>query len=424
MSGVLPIAVDGRKNGSAMSFGSAHALAARPPDGHRSIGFLLIFAIAIAGGVMGYLPLLTLLLPMKIEALAGDGRLGLLSATVVSGAIAASLSNILFGWASDRSVAAGRGRRRWVGGGLVATALSYALIDAASTPGAIVLATIIYQTALNALLGPLWAIMADEVPDAQKGFTGGLLALANPAASAVLAIVVSIGSLDETGQLAIVVAAIALCVTPLLLVRARPIPIVVEPREVAIVRRRDLAIAWGARLLIQVAGAVLSLYLLYYFESVTPNESPRDLAPHVGHLLTISFVLPLPIAVLVGRLSDRLDRRKPFLLTAAAVAAIGLLGMALAHGWAMGAVAFGLYAIGSGVFLPLLSAFTMQLLPDPRHRGRDLGLINLTNTLPQFLGPLLTWTLATPRDFSTLMLALAVLALCGGLAILGVRGRR
>ena len=98
--------------------------------------------------------------------------------------------------------------------------------------------------------------------------------------------------------------------------------------------------------------------------------------------------------------------------------------MAAADGWRVGAIGFGLYAIGSGVFLPLHAAFSMQLLPDPRHRGRDLGLLNLTNTLPSLLGPLLTWMLATPRDFGALMFVLAALALGGGLTLIGVRGRR
>lgn len=112
------------------------------PD-RRSIGFLLIYAFANAGGVIGFLPLLTLLLPVKIETIAGDGQLGLFTATVICGAIAASISNIIFGWLSDRSVAHGGGRRRWLAGGIVATALSYAVLADAASPQAIVLAIVL-----------------------------------------------------------------------------------------------------------------------------------------------------------------------------------------------------------------------------------------------------------------------------------------
>ncbi|MDD1450103.1 hypothetical protein NHF48_002620 [Sphingomonas sp. H160509] len=63
------------------------------------------------------------------------------------------------------------------------------------------------------------------------------------------------------------------------------------------------------------------------------------------------------------------------------------------------------------------------MLPNPLHRGRDLGLLNLTNTLPGLLGPTLTWALATPTDFDSVMLVLAALTLCGGGIILAARGR-
>lgn len=391
--------------------------------GQRSTGFLLLYALANAGGVIGYLPLLTLLLAIKVEALAGEARVDLLTATVIAGAIAASTSNILFGWLSDRSVARG-GRRGWMVGGLIATIAAYAAIAVADSPATVIGAIVLFQVALNAVLAPLVAVMADEIPDSQKSTTGGLLSLGYPVASGVLALVVGIPALGETGRLMIVIAVAAICLTPLILSRAHPLPIVDPPRTAVAMRRHDLAVAWCARLLFQIAGCVLQLYLLYYFESIVPDGPRDELAAHVGNLLTLSFIAPLPIALLFGRLSDRLDRRKPFLIAAAIVTAIGLAGMAAAHSWVAGAIGFACYTIGYSVFLPLQVAFSMQLLPDPRHRGRDLGLFNLTNTLPSLLGPLLTWWLASPRDFTVVMAMLAVLVLCAGLAMLGVRGRR
>ena len=98
--------------------------------------------------------------------------------------------------------------------------------------------------------------------------------------------------------------------------------------------------------------------------------------------------------------------------------------MASAHDWGVGAVSFALYTIGSAVFLALHATFAMQLLPDPRHRGRDLGLLNLTNTLPALIGPVLTWELATPRNFTPAMLVLAALTVSGGVVMLAVREGR
>ncbi|KTT69432.1 hypothetical protein NS319_10530 [Sphingomonas sanguinis] len=64
---------------------------------------LWLFALANIGGVIAYWPLLTLLVPMRVEVVSPDERIALLSLIAVAGAVAASGANILFGWLSDRS---------------------------------------------------------------------------------------------------------------------------------------------------------------------------------------------------------------------------------------------------------------------------------------------------------------------------------
>ena len=67
----------------------------------------------------------------------------------------------------------------------------------------------------------------------------------------------------------------------------------------------------------------------------------------------------------------------------------------------------------------------MRLLPSSAHRGRDLGLLNLTNTLPALLGPALTYLLAAEGRFGPLLLLLALLSLAaGGLMMLGAAAPR
>jgi len=398
-----------------------------PTPVRRSTGFLLVFALAYVGGVVGYLPLLTMLLPIKVDAvvtaIGGAGRLDVLTVIAVTGALAASVSNIAFGWLSDRSVARGGGRRGWLAGGFVATAIAYAAMAVASTPIALILAVVAFQVAVNAVLAPLLAIMADEVPDAQKGLAGGLLAMASPVASALAALLVATASLNETLRLAILPVVVACCIVPLLLTPAQPIARIDPRSPIEAVLRRDLALAWSARLFVQVAGSALFVYLFYYLESIAPSVAPGSIAARMGMVMIVGYTVPLPIAVLVGRLADRSGRTKPFLFATTIVAASGLCGMAFANDFTSGAVAFCVYTAGASVFLALHASFAMQLLPNPLHRGRDLGLLNLTNTLPGLLGPTLTWALATPTDFDAVMLVLAALTLCGGGIILAARGR-
>jgi MFS family permease len=185
--------------------------------------------------------------------------------------------------------------------------------------------------------------------------------------------------------------------------------------------RRDIVIASISRLLVQLSCATLTLYLLYYFKTLVPAGS--DAAGLVGTVLTISYIIPLPVALALGRWSDLSGRRKPFLCGSALVGTAGLLGMAGADNAWQGAAAFCVYATGTAVFLSLHVTFAMQLLPRPDRRGRDLGLVNLTNTAPAIVGTLIVWQLAAPQDFTPVLLAFAAIKGIGAIVILAVRER-
>lgn len=399
-------------------------MTARPPASVRRSRtfFPLLGALAYAGGVVAYVPLLTLFLPLRVEQVAGAARFDVLAATMMAGAVMAGASGIVFGWLSDRSLERGGGRRRWILGGLVALFLSYAGVAGARTPWAIVAAVMAFQVALNAVLGPLVALLAEESADRQKGLMSGLLAGAQPFAAAIGPVLVAWTVPGLGIRLAAIAGVVAVCLVPLML--APSMPVERAPERAVTVPRRDLAIALGARLLMQIAGNVLFAYLLFFMEEFVGPAARASVPLRVGGLLFLANFAPLPVAVLLGRWSDRIGRRKPFLIGASALAAVGLAVMGCADGWTGAATGFCLYSVGSGVFLTLQIGFAMQLLPDPRRRGRDLGIVNLSNTAPVLIGPVLIWWLATPRHLSPLLLTLAALSLAGGLAMLGVKGRR
>lgn len=377
--------------------------------------FLLLFALANAGGVVAYAPFLTLLLPVKLAAVAGEARIEWLAAATLAGASVASLSNLLVGWASDLVGT----RRAWASAGLCLTLASYALLHAAVSPLAIVAAVAAYQLALNALLAPLAAWAADEVPDRRKGLLGGLLGAGQPA-GALAGVAATLPSLEtEAARLGVVCAITVALTAPLLLLRTptyrdQP-PAKPAPRRAA--AKSDFALLWLARLLVQVAGAVLFGFLLYYFQTLPDPPSQAD----VARLSALALGLAFPIALAAGRISDRLGPRKPVLLAAAAVTGLGLTLMAVSAARLPVAIGYALFACGGAVFLALHSAYAMQLLPSPGRRGRDLGLLNLANTLPAVVAPLLAIWLVPGRGFGPLLALLAALIVIAGACVVLVR---
>lgn len=393
----------------------------------RPLTFLILYALAWGGGVIAYVPLLTLVLPIKIEAMAAGDKVALLSLTTLLGAVVASGVNIAIGMASDRSVLGPRGRRPWIAAGLGLTLGSYGLVHVSTTATTIVLAVMAFQAALNLMLAPLSALVADEVPDHQKGLIGGLMGAVYTFGALSGIVVTASPRLDEAAQLGIIGGLVIATMLPFLLVSRRRGPIVPVPALTPLaggLRRDALVRVWIARLLVQIAGSILFAYLLFYFQTVDRTGlglSPPELSRRVAWLAGSVTVLLVPLAIAAGRLSDAVRSRKPFLVGSAAMITVGLALMALLPQWAPAATGYVLFACGVALFLAVQGAYAMQLLMNPRHRGRDMGILNLTNTLPALVAPSLAWLMADKGDFTALLLLLAALAAVAVVLLIGIR---
>ncbi len=376
----------------------------------------MLYALAWGGGVIAYVPLLTLILPIKVEAIAPDDKVALLSLATLIGALVASVINIVVGVVSDRTVMRERGRRPWVALGLILTLASYAVIHAVSTRVGLIVGIVLFQAALNLMLAPLSATAADEIPDQQKGLAGGLMGAVYTFGALSGMLVTASSGWSEGKQLAIVGGLVAACMLPFLLISRRRGPIV--PASAPLVqagagRRRNLVRVWTARLLIQIAGSILFAYLVFYFETVDRSGapvSPSEIARRVAWLAGSVTILLVPLSIAMGRLSDAIRLRKPFLLITAVMMTAGLGLMALLPQWIPAATGYLLFATGVGLFLGLQGAYAMQLLITPEHRGRDMGVLNLTNTIPALIAPSLAFAMAVEGDFQSLLLVLTGLA--------------
>lgn len=320
------------------------------------------------------------------------------------------MANILWGWASDRWPGGeSRARRQWTLAGLIGTALGVAAIVAARSPAALVAAVAGWQIALNLLLAPLAAYAADSVDDSQKGVLGGLLSFA-PALAAVSVIAVAAASGGFASQMGVIVLIVAAAVAPVLLWRAVPAyGRTHTPRrdsQAEALDRRTLFLLWLARLFVQVAEGLLFLFIFYFLRSVSGGS--LSLSAYAWTNAGVQL-LAVPVALAIGRWSDRRQRRKGPLLAMVALLALGLAGMAWVHSWALVIGCYALFLSGSNSFLALHSAFAMQQLPDPAHYGRDLGLFNLTNTLPSLISPLIAAAVIGAFGYQSLLLMLAAM---------------
>lgn len=360
---------------------------------------------------MAYVPFLTILLPMRMTAIAGSGDVAWLAYATFAGAIAASLSAIVFGWASDRT----RSRVPWIVAGLAlscALLLAFAAVRSVTATIALLIA---WQCALNMMLAPLTAWAGDCVPNSQKGTLGGLLAL-TPAAGAMAGVIVTLpGLAGADARLALVAGMVLICAAPVIAF-GRPLPfpdLIQDHRQAAQPTRTRATVArmWFARLLVQISEAALFALLYFWLRSIDTTMTDAKAARMFGVILLVA----VPIAIAAGRWADRRDRPFAPLAATALISAGGLLTMAAAPGLPTALAGYVVFGLAATVFLSLHGAQTLRVLPRAAHRGRDIGIFNLTNTVPSLVMPWLALGLVPRFGFPGLFIALAGCALAAAL---------
>lgn len=412
------------------------------PDGRAApagAGFLVGFALAYIGAFTAVAPLLQILAPLRAEAIDPADKAAILSWAVFFGAAAAGVSNVLAGWLSDRTRSRHGRRRPWIIAGSLAAAAGYGLIFAARTPLALIGALVVFQILFNLMFAPLVALFADRVPEPRKGVISAVVGMGFPLATMIGAVL--IGALIQSeamryGALALI---LILTAAPFALLsrdpppapetapRARP-----APNAASWLRPfadRDFALAWGGRFLMTAGFSLVGVYLLYFIADgvgYARLHPGRGAEAGLSTLTALSFCGVIAVSLLVAVMAPRLRRRKPFAAAASACLAVSMVILTGAQDWTSVLWAFGLYGIGMGFYFAIELALITDVLPSALDRGRDLGLINLSATLPQALSPLLALALVHGVDFGFrgLFLIAGVMFLLSAACILATRGVR
>lgn len=403
------------------------AVAAPPPPPHRSRGFILGYGAAQAGAFVCFIPLLTLLLPQKAELIGGGDKAVLLGWMAMLGGLTATVANLAFGALSDRTRGPLGRRRPWILAGLALVAVALVLVAGASDRVQLGLAVVAFQLAVNALYAPLTALVPDMVPDAQKGLVSAWAGAALPVANLFTAVVVS-RLAGSTGLQfgAVALAAAALILPFALRLREPRIAAPAAPVRLSFAALKDVrfAAAFWSRLLAESAVAINTLFLLFWLQGLGTGEGPRgwSATDMFGALLVVSTLSAMVSGFVGGVLSDRLKRRRGFVVAGALGMAVALAMLVAWPAWPGPLLAQLLFGASHGLHATTVAAMTAELLPDPDKAGRDLGVMNMAVALPQSLAPAgAAALLALGLSLSTVFGVAAVAALLACLVLAPLR---
>ena len=173
--------------------------------------------------------------------------------------------------------------------------------------------------------------------------------------------------------------------------------------------------AWLVRFLITCAYASSTYNALFVMGRFGVSANKVGGVVVVMSLLSVGLLVAM--SVIAGPVSDRLRRQKPFAVAAGVVAAGALVLMATASNLGEAYAAAAVLGVGSGLLYAIDTAMCVRMLPSTENAGKDLGIINLANTLPQSLVPFIAPFLISLGGFPALYFTLAVVGIAGALAV-------
>ncbi|WP_432482741.1 MFS transporter [Kineococcus esterisolvens] len=407
-----------------------------PGDGPKaSRTFVVTLTLAQFGLFLALLAPVMVTMQLKASQLDPVNPASVIGAVLPWGALGAFIANPLFGMLSDRTRSRFGRRRPWIlGGVLVFTA---ALVWVAGAPSVLQLgiAWFVAQVSANAVLACLIAAVADQVPEDRRGTVSSWVGIAQNA-SVLLAFVVAVEFTFSTWPLFLVPAAIGLVTVLVFVARLEDVPhpqprepfdlkafartFYTSPRE-----NPDFALAWWSRFFI-IFGSFMftTVRVLYLQHSFALDAGGATLVALIGvAVYTVALVVA---ARLAGWASDRLGRRKVFVALSTVLFAVGLVMLAHVEtvgGFYLAEVVMGL---AYGVYLAVDTALVIDVLPSPEEAGKDLGVLNMANALPQSLAPAATAALlavgsATSENYGLMLWVAGVVTVLGAVAIMFVR---
>ncbi|GAA3853946.1 MFS transporter [Streptomyces lannensis] len=392
-------------------------------------------ALALANGAIwvGWYGPLQILLASQATDFAPDAGMSketMLAWVTGAGAVVSLVANPFFGALSDRTVS-GRGRRTpWIVAGTAGGALSLLLLGGAGGVWTMALGWCLVQLTLNAAFAAVTAAVPDRVPPSQRGSVGGWLGAAQ-----ILGVVGGTGLATVAGGIG---AGYAVCAV---FTVVGVLPYVLRHRDLRLAaaarppwswrgflagfwlsprRHPDLGWAWLTRFLINLSNGLVLLYLLYYLRDRIGYHDPDQ---GVLVLTAVNGITLLATVVVGGVCSDRVGRRKPFVIWSGVLMALATAALSGWQTWTGTVVAAAVLGVGFGVFTSVDFALMTHVLPKALDRGKDLGVINVANALPQVAAPALAAPIVTYLGgYRVLYLVAAVVGLAGALLVVRIRG--
>ena len=324
------------------------------------------------------------IIPGRLDDLSRDTQGTLLAVIMIAGAVAPILIQPTVGVISDYTTTRWGRRKPYIVIGSLLDVVFLAGIAFNNDFVAMVAFYFLLQVSSNLAQGPFQGYVPDLVPAKQVGVASGLMGLMLTLGTIAGVGIATVGGIIDNVALATLALGVVEVVTMLILVatvdegRSGP-PRTRSWREIAlsawsrdVLRERDVLWLLLVRLLFLGAYNATLIAIGYFRRSHGLSDADAD-----GTVFLATAIVGVSTALAAipgGRLSDRYGRR-PVIWAAAAIAGIGLLGVAVAPSAGFAVASWIPFGIGMGIFLSADWALMADVIPKET-AGRYMGILN------------------------------------------------
>ena len=390
-----------------------------------------------------------------------------LAIVVTTGTLVAVVVNPLFGTLSDYATFRLGRRRPFL---IIGTSLSiivlllFAFAPSRFSAGALLftfaLLFLLLQFCNNLAVAPWSAIIADKVPQNQRGLSSGmygLLSLLGTIIGSLVAGFILGGNLplpvyrQAIVQVFLVIVAVQIVLVTYTIITVKEVPLPPEQHVKLSLRilTKDFFfkpsqypdISWVllARFLVMMAIWSVYYFLLYYFDDVLGGKGVKTIllnTPFSGEQFNgvlfqpIVLLMALPTSILAGWASDRWGRKKFVYVSGIMMAIVCLVFIFFQNQYAA-LISGACFGIGYGAYTSVDWALMTDVLPSADKAGKFMGIWSAISILPQVVGitiggVILQLLQSIPHHFgyTTLFVLVVLYLLFGTLVIQRVKGSK
>lgn len=373
---------------------------------------------------------INVLLGLQAMSIDPANKEAILSLVTACGAAVALVANPLFGALSDRTTSSMGRRAPWILAGAILGVASLLFLSGATTVALMLIGWCALQASINAAYSAITATIPDRVPQKKRGAIGGLAAMGQTAGILLGAVVGFVISGNITVGYIICAVALAVSVIPYLIKPNDPhlpksyrkpfaLGVFLKSFWINPAQHPDFGWAWLTRLLMNVGNQMTIVYLLFYLTDVIHYPDPA------GGVLVLTgtyAVMVIISAVIFGPMSDRSGKRKIYVIFSSVVVACSALTIAIFQTFPGAIAGAAILGFGFGAYLAVDFALLTMVLPSAKERAKDMGVINIANSLPQVIAPALAlFAVTVLGSYTALFVVAAGIGLLGAFLVRNIR---